>query len=74
MKKSRLKFPLWNSSNEKKLVEISYCGIQGEMISALNTCLVIHQRKAKVLKEAGLKSKQSQNEYLRLILHFTGKN
>lgn len=42
------------------------------MISALNTCLVIHQRKAKVLRESGLKSKQSQELYIRLLLHFAG--
>ena len=42
------------------------------MISALNTCLVVHQRKAKVLREAGLKSKQSQHHYFSLLLHFTG--
>ena len=42
------------------------------MISALNTCLVVEQKKRKVLKEANLRSKDSERAYLRLILHFTG--
>ena len=42
------------------------------MISALNTCLVIEQRKTKVLQKANLKSKRSQELYLKLLMHFTG--
>ena len=43
-----------------------------DMISALNTCLVIEQRKTKVLQKANLKSKRSQELYLKLLMHFTG--
>ena len=42
------------------------------ILSALNTSLIVHQRKAKLLKESGLRSKASQERYLRLLLHFTG--
>ena len=43
------------------------------MISSVNTRLVIKQRKNKVLRESKLKSKYSQELYLKLLFHFTGK-
>ena len=43
------------------------------MISSVNTRLVIEQRKNKVLRESKLKSKYSQELYLKLLFHFTGK-